>query len=68
MEEKDYLKRMKSEVVELLEKVNKIISFTVSDKFNELSEQKQNLLRAQNLAMGAYLNILTERIRVEESE
>ena len=68
MEEKDYLKRMKSEVVELLEKVNKIISFTVSDKFNELSEQKQNLLRAQKFAMGAYLNILTERIRVEESE
>lgn len=68
MEEKDYLKRMKSEVVELLERVKKIKSFIGSDKFNELSGQKQNLLRAQNVAMGAYLKILTERIRVEESE
>ena len=51
MEEKDYLKRMKSEVVELLERVKKIKSFIGSDKFNELSEQKQNLLRAQNLTM-----------------
>ena len=68
MEEKDYLKRMKSEVVELLERVKKIKSFIGSDKFNELSEQKQNLLIAQKFAMGAYLNILTERIRVEESE
>lgn len=57
---------MKSEAIELLAKMKKIVSFIGSDKFNELSEQKQNLLRAQNLAMGAYLNILTERIRVEE--
>ena len=68
MEEKDYLKRMKSEVVELLERVKKIKSFIGSDKFNKLSEQKQNLLIVQNLAMATYLNILTERIRVEESE
>ena len=68
MEEKDYLKRMKSEVVELLERMKKIKSFIDSDKFNKLSEQKQNLLIVQNLAMATYLNILTERIRVEESE
>ena len=68
MKEKDYLESMKSEAVELLAKIKKIVSFIHSDKFNELSQQKKNLLLAQNLAMGAYLNILTERIRVEESE
>ena len=31
----------------------------------ELSEQQQNLLKAQNLVMESYLCILTERIRVE---
>ena len=48
--------------------MKKIKSFIGSDKFNKLSEQKQNLLIVQNLAMATYLNILTERIRVEESE
>ena len=68
MEKKDYLERMKSEAIELLAKMKKIVSFIHSDKFNELSRQKQNLLIVQNLAMATYLNILTERIRVEESE
>ena len=65
MKEKDYVERMKSESAELSERIKKISSFVTSDKFKELSEQQQNLLRAQNLVMESYLCILTERIRVE---
>ena len=65
MKEKDYVERMKSESAELSERIKKISSFVTSDKFKELSEQQQNLLRAQKLVMESYLCILTERIRVE---
>lgn len=65
MKEKDYVERMKSESAELSERIKKISSFVTSDKFKELSEQQQSLLKAQNLVMESYLCILTERIRVE---
>ena len=57
--------RLNIELSELSEKVKKISSFFATDTFNNLAVTKQNLMRAQYCAMLAYMEILAERIRIE---
>ena len=57
--------RLNIEHSELTERVNKIFSFFATDTFNNLSVTKQNLIQAQYGAMLAYMEILAERIRIE---
>ena len=63
----DYVKRMFTEESELLNKINKLNSFIISDKFKELDNYKQNMLIKQHRFMIGYLNILRERIIYEIS-
>ena len=57
--------RLNIEHSELTEKVKKIFSFFATDTFNNLSVTRQNLIQAQYGAMLAYMEILAERIRIE---
>ena len=57
--------RLNIELSELSEKVKKIFSFFATDTFNNLAVTKQNLMHAQYGAMLAYMEILAERIRIE---
>lgn len=63
-----YIDRMLIEESDLNEKIEKLGAFIDSDKFECLSAQKKNLLRAQYAAMISYRWILVERIRVEQEE
>lgn len=58
--------RMRVELAELTEKLDKLSCFFETGLFKMLSIQKQNLLQAQFGAMLAYSQTLAERIRLEE--
>lgn len=63
-----YIDRMLIEESDLYERIEKLGAFIDSDKFECLSAQKKNLLRAQYADMISYRAILVERIRVEQEE
>ena len=52
---------------ELGEKLKKLIAFIQGDKFNELPDEDQLLLREQGDAMSNYVDALDKRIEVIES-
>lgn len=60
----DFLKRLKEERDELLDKTEKLNSFLSSDKTLELSKGNLLLLETQSAIMGDYLNVLTIRIEL----
>lgn len=59
-----FLDRLINEKNDLQIKFNKLNSFMLSDKFNELDINNQSLLNIQVSAMETYLKCLLERINI----
>lgn len=62
MEEISFIDRMRKELYELNDRIDKLESFLYSAKYSALEEEQKNLLDAQYSAMVAYLRILTIRL------
>lgn len=60
--ESDIVKKIKNEKKELLEKMNKLENFILSDEYNKLSITQKDLLLSQRIAMKTYHDILFLRI------
>ena len=58
--------RVKIELQELENKLNKLIEFISSEKFEELSKRQQELLIEQRFCMSLYAIILKNRLIVWE--
>lgn len=59
---KDFEIRLKTEHQELRNKLVRLINFTLSDKFEQLPDDQQALLRIQLSAMEVYGQCLYERL------
>lgn len=57
-----FKERLLEEQQQLNEKIEKLESFTLSDKFKEVDEVQMSLLNIQLIAMKTYSQILLERI------
>lgn len=57
-----FLDRLKDEMNKLDEKIDKLDTFIMSDKFKELSQIQQVLLNVQVSAMETYWKCLAERL------
>ena len=62
------VKRMAQEYDELRGRYERLEAFVQSDTFNQLPENKRTLLMCQGQTMYHYMNILTQRIRIEAKE
>lgn len=62
MEEISFIDRMRKELYELNDRIDKLEGFLYSAKYSALEEEQKNLLDAQYSAMVAYLRILTIRL------
>jgi hypothetical protein len=62
MEEISFIDRMRKELYELNDRIDKLEDFLHSAKYSALEEEQKNLLDAQYSAMVAYLRILTIRL------
>ena len=62
------VKRMAEEYDELTDRYLKLTHFLMTDTFEQLPENKQNLLKQQHQAMKDYRHILYQRIRIEVKE
>ena len=60
----DAKQRVKEELDELVIKTNKLIAFTLSEKFYELTCQMRDLLKNQVLHMLEYAEILSRRLNI----
>jgi len=60
----NYIERIKSELTELNNKLEKLNNFIANDAFMQLSTQKQELLRIQLAIMEAYVRIIKLRINL----
>ncbi len=55
--------RVREELTELSDKLEKLRAFIVSDEFKKLKIQPQRLLQTQASLMSQYASILDQRIR-----
>ena len=62
------VKRMAEEYDELTDRYLKLTHFLMTDTFEQLPENKQNLLKQQHQAMKDYRHILYQRLRIEAKE
>ena len=62
MEEISFIDRMRKELYELNDRIDKLEGFLYSAKYSALEEEQKNLLDAQYSAMVTYLRILTIRL------
>ena len=62
------VKRMAEEYDELTDRYLKLTHFLMTDTFEQLPENKQNLLKQQHQAMKDYRHILYQRFRIEAKE
>ena len=62
------VKRMAQEYDELRGRYERLEAFVQSDTFKQLPKEKRRLLSHQAQAMYDYMNILTQRIRIEAKE
>lgn len=62
------VKRMAQEYDELRGRYERLEAFVQSDAFKQLPENKRTLLSRQGQAMYNYLDVLTQRIRIEAKE
>ena len=62
------VKRMAEEYDELTDRYLKLTHFLMTDTFEQLPENKQNLLKQQHQAMKDYRHILYLRLRIEAKE
>ncbi|MNJ08772.1 hypothetical protein D3C77_28970 [compost metagenome] len=59
-----FMERLKKEREELSDKIEKLMLFLVSEKFNELDDQNKLLLNQQEVHMQCYLRVLDQRIEL----
>ena len=62
------VKRMAQEYDELRGRYERLEAFVQSDTFKQLPKEKRRLLSHQAQAMYDYMNVLTQRIRIEAKE
>jgi len=62
------VKRMAQEYDELRGRYERLKDFVTTDTFKQLPENKRTLLSRQGQAMYNYMDILTQRIRIEAKE
>lgn len=67
-EDEKRVKRMTQEYDELRGRYERLEAFVQSDTFKQLPKEKRRLLSHQAQAMYDYMNILTQRIRIEAKE
>jgi hypothetical protein len=63
---KSFVKRLKKEEEELVKKTTKLIEFTLTSDYEELSDGNKYLLEKQLDIMSDYINILTTRIELNK--
>ena len=67
-EDEKRIKRMAEEYDELRGRYERLTDFLVTDTFKQLPENKRTLLTRQGQAMHDYLDMLTQRLRIEAKE
>ena len=67
-EDEKRVKRMAQEYDELCGRYERLEAFVQSDAFKQLPKNKRALLMRQGQAMYNYLDVLTQRIRIEAKE
>jgi len=67
-DEEKRVKRMAEEYDELRGRYGRLTDFVVSDTYKQLPENKRTLLSRQGQAMHDYLDVLTQRLRIEAKE
>ena len=67
-EQEKRVKRMAEEYDELRGRFERLTNFVESDMYKQLPENKRTLLSRQQLAMRIYLDVLTQRLRIEAKE
>lgn len=67
-DEEKRVKRMAEEYDELRGRYGRLTDFVVSDTYKQLPENKRTLLTRQHQAMHDYLDVLTQRLRIEAKE
>ena len=67
-DEEKRVRRMAEEYDELRGRYERLTDFVVSDTYRQLPENKRTLLSCQHQAMRDYLDVLTQRLRIEANE
>jgi len=67
-EQEKRVKRMAEEYDQLRGRYERLTDFVVSDTYRQLPENKRTLLSRQGQAMHDYLDVLTQRLRIEAKE
>lgn len=67
-DEEKRVKRMAEEYDELRGRYGRLSGFLMTDTFRDLPENKRTLLTRQHQAMHDYLDVLTQRLRIEAKE
>ena len=67
-DEEKRVKRMAEEYDQLRGRYERLTDFVMTDTFRDLPENKRTLLTRQHQAMHDYLDVLTQRIRIDAKE
>jgi len=67
-DEEKRVKRMAEEYDQLRGRYERLTDFVMTDTFRDLPENKRTLLSRQHQAMHDYLDVLTQRLRIEAKE
>ena len=67
-EQEKRVKRMAEEYDELRGRYERLTDFLMTDTFRDLPENKRKLLTRQHQVMDDYLDVLTQRLRIEEKK
>lgn len=67
-EQEKRVKRMAEEYDELRGRYERLTDFLMTDTYKQLPENKRTLLSRQGQAMHDYLDVLTQRLRIEAKE
>ena len=67
-DEEKRVRRMAEEYDELRGRYERLTDFVVSDTYRQLPENKRTLLSRQHQAMHDYLDVLTQRLRIDAKE
>ena len=64
----DYVQKMREEEKELLQKIEKLCAFYLTEEFNSTDDTEKFLIGQQESAMNSYLSILNRRIKYSEDK
>lgn len=67
-DEQKRVRRMAEEYDELRGRYERLTDFVVSDTYRQLPENKRTLLSRQHQAMHDYLDVLTQRLRIDAKQ